>query len=479
MKTKLIQIPGRVLTAPKVKYAAKEEPLVREGSWNMQGIKVNTGTKLLNWSYLIIGMKGNPVEFNRESFDNIIRKFHSALKLVGIDASAPTPGSEINVDGPDYLEIENAFKKAPRLILVILPSANTLLYNRVKQLGDLKFGVHTVCVTGETFAKAQPQTFANIALKFNLKLGGTNQLVDNPGLAKIGEDKTMIVGIDVTHPSPGSTSNAPSVAGMVASVDSKLGQWPADLRIQEDPRQEMVSQLDSMLDTRLLLWKTKGGHTAFPENILIYRDGVSEGQYAAVLDEELPLLRKACAKRYPPADQKRNLPKITIIIVGKRHHTRFYPTDAEQAHARTSNPKNGTVVDRGITEARNWDFFLQSHTALHGTARPAHYYVILNEIFNESAEMYTTHNTADDLENLTHSMCYVFGRATKAVSICPPAYYADIVCERARCYLSRYFDMHTPSATPSQSDAGEGNPPEPSAEDIKVHENLRNTMFYI
>lgn len=39
--------------------------------------------------------------------------------------------------------------------------------------------------------------------------------------------------------------------------------------------------------------------------------------------------------------------------------------------------------------------------------------------------------------------------------------------------------MHTPSATPSQSEAGGGNPPEPIAEDIKVHPNLRNTMFNI
>ncbi len=39
------------------------------------------------------------------------------------------------------------------------------------------------------------------------------------------------------------------------------------------------------------------------------------------------------------------------------------------------------------------------------------------------------------MEKLTHDLCYVFGRATKAVSICPPAYYADIVCTRARIYM--------------------------------------------
>jgi hypothetical protein len=34
------------------------------------------------------------------------------------------------------------------------------------------------------------------------------------------------------------------------------------------------------------------------------------------------------------------------IDAGKRHHTRFYPTDAANAD-QNGNPKAGTVVDRG------------------------------------------------------------------------------------------------------------------------------------
>ena len=51
---------------------------------------------------------------------------------------------------------------------------------------------------------------------------------------------------------------------------------------------------------------------------------------------------------------------------------------------------------------------------------------------------------ADVLEDLTHNMCCLFGRATKAVSVCRPAYYADLVCERARRYLSGVFEMTPP-----------------------------------
>ena len=42
---------------------------------------------------------------------------------------------------------------------------------------------------------------------------------------------------------------------------------------------------------------------------------------------------------------------------------------------------------------------------------------------------------ADQLQSLTHSLCYTFARATRSVSICPPAYYADLLCERGRSYL--------------------------------------------
>ncbi|KAL8314787.1 hypothetical protein RB597_007010 [Gaeumannomyces tritici] len=54
--------------------------------------------------------------------------------------------------------------------------------------------------------------------------------------------------------------------------------------------------------------------------------------------------------------EKKGLPRLTVVIVGKRHHTRFYASREGDAD-RSSNPKPGTVVDQGITEARNWDFF--------------------------------------------------------------------------------------------------------------------------
>jgi eukaryotic translation initiation factor 2C len=196
-----------------------------------------------------------------------------------------------------------------------------------------------------------------------------------------------------------------------------------------------------------------------------------------VLEEELPEIRSACVGLYPASLAKQGIPRISIIIVGKRHHTRFYPTKVEEAD--NSNPQNGTVVDRGVTEARNWDFFMQAHKAIQGTARPAHYYVVFDEIFQRlKAPQGLLKNTSDIVEDLTHNLCYLFGRATSAVSICPPAYYADLVCERARCYLSGLYDPSTASSSGSIVGGGQATQ-EPESNMVKIHKNVQDTMLYI
>ncbi|KAJ0329299.1 hypothetical protein COL922a_012927 [Colletotrichum nupharicola] len=139
---------------------------------------------------------------------------------------------------------------------------------------------------------------------------------------------------------------------------------------------------------------------------------------------------------------------------------------------KSRNIKNGIVVNRGVTQACTWDFFLTAHTALKGTARPVHYTMLMDEIFREKYGVGAP--AADQLEKLTHNMCYLFGCATKAVSICPPAYYADIVCERARLHRPHLFDVSDAASTAT----GASQTATPSNA-IQVHPNLRDTMYYI
>ena len=256
-----------------------------------------------------------------------------------------------------------------------------------------------------------------------------------------------------------------SIAGMVASINKDLAQWPAILRMQELAGQEMVIKLQEMLETRLDLWAKHNGNR-LPDNILIFRDGVSESQYKTVLVEEMPLLQAACAAKCKLNQQKP--PGITLVIVGKRHHSRFMKIDGKD---HVENPQFGTVVDSGVTHDAIWDFYLQSHQPWKGTARPAHYIVLRDEIFTPRYLPSQAKNAVHDLERLCNTMCQLNGRATKPVSIVPAASYADLACTRAARYVDRYYQA--PLSADTQRE-----PVQPSHIAVQAS-RIADTMFYI
>jgi len=187
-----------------------------------------------------------------------------------------------------------------------------------------------------------------------------------------------------------------------------------------------------------------------------------QGQYEDVLEKEFRMQMPQAFEKV----ERQYRPKVTIVICGKRHHSRFYPTAAEQK-SNNGNTLPGTVQDRGLSSPFLFDFNLQAHSGLQGQVRPTHYIVIYDENrFN-----------ADVMQQGTHHFSYQYVRATKAVSLVPPAYYADLACERARCYLSRYFVANKGKGKAKRTK-------DQVFEDAKkdwpgIHDSLKNSMFYI
>ena len=137
---------------------------------------------------------------------------------------------------------------------------------------------------------------------------------------------------------------------------------------------QMIQHVQQMMIDRLLEYEKQ--NKKFPDRVLVFRDGVSEGQFDLVLKHEKPAILEALKKVKCKA-------KLAIAICGKRHHTRFYPTREADAD-RTSNTKAGTVVDKGVTSVYDFDFYLQAHSGLQGTVRSTHYTVIVCASFYQS-----------------------------------------------------------------------------------------------
>lgn len=490
--TKMLTVPGRILMAPTVQYGKKKvNPF--NGSWNCADQAFVKGGKFTSWASCILDLPGRTAVPHDDPQGNASTALTNLLKIqlakyglsmgayIGTNKFALSQLTLANRDANNTV-LDNIFarleKKQIPLVFIVLPNDDKWLYARIKYYGDTKYGIHTICSIGEKLAKENGQLMymGNLALKFNLKGGGVNHEIANT-LANPLDASTMLMGIDVTHPSPGSAKGAPSIATVVASRDRFLSQWPGSLRKQKG-KQEMIDEgnaqfgncvnhsiLKEMIVERLEVWR-KSNQGALPKKILVYRDGVSEGQYQLVLNQELPHFEAAFLDMYgKPA----NWPKMAVIVVGKRHHTRFYATKEEDADYNpqrqkgSMNTKPGTVVDRGITGTTYHEFFLQAHQGLQGTARPGHYVVIKDDIgFN-----------ANSLEQVTHHLCYLFGRAPKAVSYVPPAYYADILATRGRAYLFNTLQENHGAESTTAGSLGD------TEWDGRIHQRLKDSMFYI
>ena len=93
---------------------------------------------------------------------------------------------------------------------------------------------------------------------------------------------------------------------------------------------------------------------------------------------------------------------------------------------------------------------------------------------------------SDQLQALTNDVSYMFARATKAVSLVSPAYYADLACERGRCYIHPLLQGISDSGT-TGTGASENEEVMQEARRLwrldkspnGVSGALKDTMFYI
>lgn len=84
----------------------------------------------------------------------------------------------------------------------------------------------------------------------------------------------------------------------------------------------------------------------YPYRIVFYRDGVSEGEFSQVSNVEIPRMAAVVTRKYGP-DQKK-WPSLCFVVVGKKHHQRFFPRDEEgRDRSGNENMYPGYVVDVG------------------------------------------------------------------------------------------------------------------------------------
>ncbi|WJX64437.1 Protein argonaute-4 [Trifolium repens] len=459
------QVDGRVLQAPRLKFGNGEDFSPRNGRWNFNNKRIVQPVKIEKWAV---------VNFStRCDVRGLVRDLIKCGGMKGIAVEQPFDVFDENGQfrrAPPLVRVEKMFEfaqsklpGAPKFLLCLLPERkNSDLYGPWKKKCLADFGIVTQCIAP---TRVNDQYLTNVLLKINAKLGGMNSLLGvehNPSIPIVSKAPTLILGMDVSHGSPGQT-DIPSIAAVVSSR-----QWPmiskyrACVRTQ-GAKVEMIDNLfkpvsddvDEGIIRELLIDFYSSSGNRKPDNIIIFRDGVSESQFNQVLNIELSQIIEACKF----LDESWN-PKFLVIVAQKNHHTKFFQPGSPD------NVPPGTVVDNKICHPRNYDFYLCAHAGMIGTSRPTHYHVLLDEIGF----------SPDDLQELVHSLSYVYQRSTTAISVVAPICYAHLAASQVGQFM-KFEDKSETNSSHGGSHGGINGSPVPQLP--KLNEGVCNSMFFV
>ncbi|KAF2144567.1 uncharacterized protein K452DRAFT_266507 [Aplosporella prunicola CBS 121167] len=430
----LVKVKARQLQPPTVQFAGNG-PHVQPGEsgrgrWQLIGKKFvgkNTAP-LKSWGFCIIpASRGGPNDADLNTTRRFAAKFAEVYARHGGQVLTKDPIALFyNVQRDEMLQeawnkVGNTYQQRPQIIFFVVPDRNSETYNKIKKGCECRYGVVSQFVQMAHVVKCQDQYISNVCMKVNAKLGGfTSRAVGNllkiaPQSAKI---PTMCIGADVSHPSPGSPKDGSigSFAAITMSLDTTLTRYAAQCETNGF-RVEMITtaNITNLLGKMVTHWSSTIGRGQLPDRVLFFRDGVSEAQYQHVIEQEVRDI-KALFKSISPKSNT----KFVVVVASKRHHVRFFPD--RNAGDRNGNPNPGTLVETGVTHPFQFDFYLNAHSAIKGTARPVHYTVILNE-----AGM-----PPDELQQMIFEHSFQYIRSTTPVSIFPAVYYAHLASQRAR-----------------------------------------------
>ncbi|KAM4796124.1 piwi-like protein 4 [Rhinophrynus dorsalis] len=282
-----------------------------------------------------------------------------------------------------------------QLVFCVLPSNQKDNYDSIKKFLTLELPVPSQCVQNRTLGKQHMlmSVATKIAMQMICKIGGELWAVEIP------LKSLMVIGIDVNKDA---LNKSQSVVGFVASTNSRLTRWFSRCIIQKTAA-DFADCLKVCMKGAIQTWQKCNND--LPNRIIVYRDGVGDGQLKMVLDYEIPQLLSSFRET-----RSSYSPKLSVVVVRKKCTTRFY----RQSDRGIQNPALGTVIDCGATRPEWYDFYLISQNARQGTVNPTYY----NVLFDDNGLK------PDHMQRLTYKMCHLYYNWPGVIRVPAPCQYA-------------------------------------------------------
>ncbi|NXW57063.1 PIWL1 protein, partial [Eurystomus gularis] len=389
--SKLLSFSGRVVQGEKILQSGNVfdyNPQFADWSKEMRGVPLICSKPLDNW--LLIYTRRN-----YDSANTLLQNLFKVTPSIGIRMNKATM-IEVDDRTEAYLRaLQQNITPETNIVFCVLSSSQKDKYDAIKKYLCTDCPIPSQCVMARTLSKPQTAVAVatKIALQMNCKMGGELWTVEIP------LKQVMIVGIDCYHDT---LSGKQSIAGFVASLNQTMTRWFSRCVVQ-GRGQELVDGLKACLQTALREWFK--WNTYLPSRVIVYRDGVGDGQLSTLVNYEVPQFLdclKSVGKDYNP--------RLTVIVVKKRVNTRFFA----QWGSALRNPPPGTVVDVEVTRPEWYDFFIVSQAVRNGCVSPTHYNVIYD----------TSKLKPDHIQRLTYKLCHMYYNWSGVIRVPAPCQYA-------------------------------------------------------
>ncbi|PIC51465.1 hypothetical protein B9Z55_001970 [Caenorhabditis nigoni] len=400
-----LQVEGIVLDKPKIIFAGNklanlDDPKSRfPTDFNMAGAYY-IAKELSNWELVFV---------ENEEVKGLAEQFVTEMRKNGMKASNPVISYIVRND------LEAVFKRAKaakRQLLFFVVKSRYNYHQSIKCL-EQKYDLLTQEVRAETAEKVfrQPQTRLNIVNKTNMKLGGLNYQI---GSETFRRADYLIVGFETSQRSGGNPDYPISVGYAANMLDhhQKFAGGYVYVKRSNDVFGPIIK------DTLVRILQTTKKNRGAPNEILLYFNGVSEGQFAMLNEEYQQQVKNACK-----AISDTYRPHFTIIASSKTHNERLYKSDK----GRIVNLEPGTVVDHHIVSPVYSEWYHASAVARQGTAKATKFTVIFTT--NPKESLYT-------YEQLTNDLSYDHQIVFHPVGLPVPLYIAGRYSQRGAMVLA-------------------------------------------
>ena len=378
------------------------------------------------------------VQKNSEVVRNFVALMIKLAPKMGIQVAQPAMAELPNDRTETYVKaIREAVEPTVQLVCAVMPTPRDDRYAAVKKLCCVERPVASQVINFKTISneKKVASVVQKVLLQINCKLGSELWGCDIP------MKHQMVVGIDVYHDITRRTS---SIAGIVSSTSPAMSKWYSSTCVQT-PGQELVDSLKAAF-VRAAREYYKAQH-AWPEKVLVFRDGVGDTQLSTVASYEADQFRDSF--RHISDDYS---PSFGFVVVQKRINTRIFARGSKAPE----NPPPGTVLDHTVTKRDWYDFFLVSQHVGQGTVSPTHYIVVHDN----------TGLKPDIIQKISYKLTHMYYNWPGTVRVPAPCQYAHKLAYQ----VTTFVPMATLTTVSTQ--VGEHIHKEPS-------EQLNHRLFYL